>query len=86
MSGSIAGLISRRRRFESCPRYLEKSMKVAIIAEVDLETGEYEVTFRNRSNPGGPMDLELIKAAFRKVAEHFGAEKSDEGPANPVLN
>ena len=60
-------------------------MKVVIVTEVDLESGQYEITFRNQSNPGEPMDLTQIKAAWRKVAEHFLAEKSAEGPTQ-VLN
>ncbi len=56
-------------------------MTVTIITEVDLETGEYQVTFRNKSNPGMPMDLKKIQGAFLLVARDFAAEKSEEaGP------
>lgn len=49
--------------------------KVTIIAEVDLETGDFEVTFRNKSNPGCPIELNSVKAAFQKVAAAFEVSK-----------
>lgn len=49
-----------------------------IITEIDLDTGEYEVTFRNKSHPGTAMDLNEIKKAFNLVAKDFNAEKSKE--------
>ncbi len=53
-------------------------MKVLIITELDLETGEYDLTFRNKSHPGFPMDLVQIKNAFSKVAEDFASENPKE--------
>lgn len=47
-------------------------MIVIIITEVDLETGEYVLTFRNKSNPGELMDFGEIQKAFMKVAKQFG--------------
>lgn len=56
-------------------------MKVLIITEVDLQTGEYEVTFRNKSEPGTAMNLGDIKKAMARVADDFCAENSVEsGP------
>jgi hypothetical protein len=59
---------------------MSKKNSVVIVAEVDLETGEYNITFRNKSKPGEPMELSRIKSAFLKVAVDFNGEKSDEAP------
>ncbi len=61
-------------------------MKVLIITEVDLESGQYEVTFRNKSEPGMPMDLTLIKNAWKKVAEDFLGESPKEAGPKQVLS
>lgn len=53
-------------------------MIVAIAVEVDLETGEYRLTFRNKSDPGVGMDLADIKRAFARVAEDFCGDRSEE--------
>ena len=59
-------------------------MIVRIETEVDLESGEYRLTFRNKSNPGVGMDLAEIKKAFIRVAKDFCAERSEETtPENP---
>jgi len=59
-------------------------MIVRIETEVDLESGEYRVTFRNKSNPGVGMDLFEIKKAFLRVAKDFAAERSEEAtPESP---
>jgi hypothetical protein len=55
-------------------------MKVAVIAEIDIETGEYKLTFQNKSEPGGPMDLNVLKIAFLKVATDFGTDKEKTEP------
>ena len=52
-------------------------MKIAIIVEVETTTGEYQVTFRNKSEPGGVMDLNVVKKSFLKVAESFAGGKSE---------
>ena len=61
-------------------------MKVLVIAEIELETGEYTVTFRNKSNPGASMDLRQIKGAFLLVAKDFAAEKSEEAHPGVMLS
>jgi hypothetical protein len=60
--------------------------KITIITEMDLETGHYEVTFRNKSDPGQPMDLNLIKAAWKKVSEDFTSAKKAGSTPTQVLN
>lgn len=46
-------------------------MKARIILDVDTETGDYEMQFRNVSKPGEPMDagriMELVRRAFAQV-------------------
>lgn len=54
--------------------------KVLIITEIDLDTGEYEVTFRNKSHPGRAMDYQRIRDAFWKVAESFFGSEAKTGP------
>jgi hypothetical protein len=60
-------------------------MKVLVIAEIELETGEYQLTFRNKSHPGQPMDLAQVRGAFLLVAKDFAAEKSEETPNPGVM-
>ena len=53
-------------------------MKILITVEVDLENGEYQITFKNKSNPGLPMSLDAIKNALTKVAKDFTSENPHE--------
>lgn len=57
-------------------------MKTLVITEIDLDTGQYEITFRNKSNPGRAMDLQKVRAAFLQVAKQFAAGQSKKDP-NP---
>jgi hypothetical protein len=53
-------------------------MKVCIITEINLETGDYEVTVRNLSEPDGGIDLELLQRAWVKVNAHWVAQAKRE--------
>ncbi len=60
-------------------------MKVIIVTEVDLDTGRYEVTFRNKSEPGMPMELNTIKKAWLKVAKDFNGDRAEESLKDVLL-
>ena len=44
-------------------------MKVRCEIDVDLESGDYEMRFRNVSQPGARMDFVQIQPVMRRVFE-----------------
>jgi hypothetical protein len=61
-------------------------MKVIVITEVDLTTGQYEITFRNGSEPGMPMDLAEIKRALLRVTDDFCSDSVKEAGPEQMLS
>lgn len=51
---------------------------VKVTIDIDLNSGDYNLTFYNKSNPGLPMDLNQIKPALGKVVSDFVSGKSKE--------
>ncbi len=41
--------------------------RIRVTFEVDLDTGDYDVTYNNASAPGEPIDLTRTLAVMRKV-------------------
>jgi hypothetical protein len=60
-------------------------MRVCITTVIDLESGDYEVTFKNVSQPGTPMDAQAIAQVWRKVLLQLAAGKAqpERPPAAP---
>ncbi len=59
-------------------------MRVCIVTEINLETGEYEVTVRNLSQPGTSIDLERLQRAWVKVNAQWVARARAESPNEPL--
>jgi len=57
-------------------------MKIKIEIEHDLDSGAYEITFNNLSNPGEPMELFEVQEALSAIVKDFfiKIDKADELP------
>ena len=53
--------------------------EVRVIIDMNIETGEYDVTFRNISDPGGTMDYNYISEMLRRVLYNLDNKIDCEG-------
>jgi hypothetical protein len=61
--------------------------KIRVSIEIDVSTGEYELTWNNLSNPGESIDLYTLIEATRRVVNDFGDRqtgKVETTAAEPV--
>lgn len=49
-------------------------MKIQAIIDLDLDTGDYEIQFKNVSQPGASMDYHRAAHALRKVFKDADAK------------
>lgn len=70
-SGHIRGITRGPRvRYVQAPRLqTPRSMKVHCDVILDLDSGDYELTVNNLSQPGQPMDYLLIRRVLRRMFE-----------------
>lgn len=67
-------------------------MKIRLEVDIELDSGEYEVRFRNIGNPGAGIDADVLQrvsvAVFEKAAAqirkgtYFGVQKEDKPTPN----
>jgi len=61
-------------------------MRVGFKIDVDIDTGEYEVTVQNLTNPGEAMDGEMLLDAVRKILEDLSGSVTLNPEGDSGLN
>jgi len=54
-------------------------MEVRVIVDLNMETGEYEVTFKNISNPGESMEYSDVAVVLQRVLQNLTAKVDCKG-------
>lgn len=57
-------------------------MKIAIDFVLDTDTGDYDVCYRNMSNPGGLIDFTKTMRMLRKVLVEHEADTEEDAAWN----